>query len=491
MHSNSPAHERSAGVLLALSSLPGRHGIGDMGKAAYEFVDLLCECGAKYWQILPVNPLGCGNSPYQPYSSFAGDPIFIDLDDAPIQRLLASHVEPFHADSVSVDYDQVRAFKGNVLREAFERFHPGTAFQTFLENPLMRDYAVFMTFRELHGGKSWTQWPEAFRTWPENRDMDLTPYEKAIEFELFMQYLFFDQWRRLKEYANKKGILIIGDIPFYVGQDSQDVWTGKENFLLDEEGEPAFIAGVPPDYFSVTGQRWGNPIYNWDTMQKDGFSLWFSRMQSCETMFDVVRIDHFRAFDTYWKIPASCPTAEDGAWIEAPGYVFFDALREQYPTMQIIAEDLGYLRKEVLTLRDHYHFRGMKVMEFALKAWKMPDMEQDRTHMIVYTGTHDNQTAKGFFRAQSFINHLGLWVSMFKAGYKTGAMGKKLARMTLNHKADRAILPVQDILGMGDEARMNTPGTIGSPNWEWKLKDFEALRLALPAFSKLLRDSGR
>ena len=486
-----PPECRYAGVMLALSSLPGRHGIGDMGKAAYAFVDLLAESGVHYWQLLPINPPGCGNSPYQPYSSFAGDPALIDLDDPTLSALLDTSASPFNENAICVDYDGVRVYKDYVLRKAFQSFIPHADFTAFAEQPLLKDYAVFMAFRRKHQEKNWMDWEKPFREWPKHRNLDLSPYEADIHYELFLQYLFFSQWKRLKAYANQKGIEMLGDIPFYVGQDSQDVWAGQANFLLDDKGQPSFIAGVPPDYFSPTGQRWGNPIYDWNYMQRDGFTFWLNRMESCKHLFDMVRIDHFRAFDTYWKIPVSCPTAEEGEWIEAPGYAFFNQLRESLPELNIIVEDLGYLRDEVLMLRDHFHFRGMKILEFSVEPWARIDFSKDKEQLVVYTGTHDNQTAQGWYSSMPWWKRLGIKNALRRKGYTRGTIAHKMVCLALDHPADMVVIPVQDILGLGDEARMNTPGTIGSPNWEWKLADLGALQAAMPAFAKSVKESYR
>ena len=354
---------RQVGMLMPVASLPGRHGIGDFGKESYNFVDLLKEAKAAIWQMLPLNPLGYGNSPYQPYSSCAGDEIYISLDKLCEEGLL-KRVPDFHANASHIDYQAVRAFKGKYLRKAFEKFKPDAGYRKFIKMEWVYNYAVFLTLKKQNNLVAWNEWPIKQQNWIKDHEYDLTPLKEDIEYEMFVQYEFYKQWMELKKYANKKGIKVMGDIPIYVGIDSLDVWSGQENFLLGADGKPTFIAGVPPDYFSATGQRWGNPIYDWDYMEKDGFRFWLNRLDYSSKLFDIIRIDHFRAFDSYWKIPAECETAVDGEWNYAPGYKLFDTIFKEMPDINIIVEDLGDLRPEVLELRDHYGFKGMRIVQF-------------------------------------------------------------------------------------------------------------------------------
>lgn len=465
---------RTSGILLAVSSLPSSHGIGDFGQEAYTFIDVLKRSRMTWWQVLPLNPLGYGNSPYQPYSSKAMDELYISLQMLKDQGLIQSPLVSFNATQSRVDYDAVKNHKLPYLKEAFFHFKPDQTYLTFiLDNPWVEMYGVFMTFKELHGLNMWSLWDEPFKNYIHDKTMDLTPYEASINYHKFLQYIVYSQYMSLKQYANQQGVMMVGDIPIYVGIDSIDVWTHQSQFLLTSEGEPTFIAGVPPDYFAVTGQRWGNPLYRWDEMEKDGFKFWIDRLGYNQQLFDIIRIDHFRAFDTYWKIPSSCETAIEGAWIEAPGYALFDAIYKALPTIQIIAEDLGDLRPEVLELRDHYKLPGMKIMQFSLPVYddsQPNDASKEKTHSIAYTGTHDNQTTLGWYLELTEEQQQRFDKALF--AYH-GTVSDKLVQYTLNSHYDVAVIPMQDILSLDDEARMNVPGTIQSPNWEWKMVDFQ------------------
>lgn len=477
---------RGAGIMLPLASLPGPHGIGDMGDDAYAFVDLLAKHRVRYWQILPINPLGFGNSPYQPYSSFAGDPLFISLEALHAQGMPAEKPTPFAPQATHIDYEAVRLHKDAALRAAYAAFVAPPGYHAFISQPWVHDYAVFSAFKRVNGQRCWLEWPDAQKNWPLRRTLDLAPYAEDIGYAMFAQYVFFTQWEALKRYANERGIAIIGDIPIYVGIDSLDVWTDRDSFVLDAHGQPTHVAGVPPDYFSATGQRWGNPLYDWPHLQETGFAFWINRLRYSRQLFDVIRIDHFRGFDTYWEIPATCPTAVDGVWREAPGYALFDAIFAAMPDVQIIAEDLGMLREEVYTLRDHYYLRGMKILQFVFdpKAAKSP--RRDKTHMVVYTGTHDNATTAGWFAQQPSRWRLRARWYLLRHGYRGPGIAQRFVSLALDDAADMAILPAQDILGLSDEARINTPGTVGSPNWEWKLADLRAMQAAMRWFGKMI-----
>jgi len=487
---------RTSGMLLAVSSLPSAYGIGDFGDEAYSFIDLLSQSGMTLWQVLPLNPLGYGHSPYQPYSSKAMDELYLSFSGLVQAGLLPKLPPPFQPDATQVDYDAVRVYKDRYFREAFNRFKPSFAYQQFLENqPWVRTYAIFMTFKSLHQLQMWSTWQKEFKTWVHHRALDLGPYENDIRYHQFLQFMLYTQFMALRDYAHRHGIQLVGDIPIYVGIDSVDVWTNQSQFLLTPEGEPTYIAGVPPDYFSKTGQRWGNPLYNWDVMQADGFSFWIDRLGYNATLFDIIRIDHFRAFDTYWKIPASCPTAEEGAWIEAPGYAFFDTILKQLPKVHIIAEDLGDLRPQVLELRDHYHLPGMKIMQFefpiypnaagALPPAKDPVLPK---HAIAYTGTHDNQTTMGWYGA--LLGKSQQQLELFLKPYQ-GTIAERMNQVMLDAAPDIAIIPMQDLLSLDDVARMNVPGTIGSPNWEWKLVNFKAYEAIIPTLKTWLKRAKR
>jgi 4-alpha-glucanotransferase len=482
---------RQAGVLLAVSSLPGRHGIGDFGPEAYRFVRALAKTGSKLWQVLPLNPLGYGNSPYQPYSSKAMDEIYISLDLL-IKDGLIKKAPRFRTRSKRVAYDDVRVYKGRYLKAAYRRFVPGSAYRRFVkDNPWLHDYAVFITLKKHNQLQLWTEWPKSDRDWIKHR-ADLPGYEEDIRYEMFLQYVLLRQWLKLKKYANAHGIQLVGDIPIYVGIDSEDVWSHQDQFLLDQDGHPTHIAGVPPDYFSVTGQRWGNPLYDWDKMQKDGFAFWLDRLSYNAKLFDLIRIDHFRAFDTYWKIPASCLTAVEGAWIEAPGYAFFDALFAHYPDLKILAEDLGDLRPQVLELRDHYRFPGMKIVQFSFdfKAYSLFE-DYRQTNMAVYTGTHDNQTTRGWYLSLSKDERERVRDFLRLRGFGHRRIADGFMSLTFASAPDYAIIPMQDVLGYGDWARMNTPGTIGEPNWQWKMTSLDGFVARHAYLKDLLRRFNR
>ncbi len=486
-----------AGVLMPVSSLPGGEGIGTFGTAAYEFVDMLAEAGVKVWQLLPLNPLSFGNSPYQPFSSYAGDELYIDLGLLERDGLLPGERPPCEGgNAAKTDFQRAREYKEPWLRKAFEAFRArpkSTDYQRFRRRSWVYPYAVFIALKRQNGLRCWVEWPKEQQDWILDGKYNLEPLKEEIEFQIFLQYTFLRQWMALKSYANRKGLLIMGDMPFYVGIDSLDVWANRDSFLLDEDGRPSFVAGVPPDYFSVTGQRWGNPIYNWEKLEADGFRFWIDRIRAAAELYDIVRVDHFRAFDTYWKIPASCPTAVEGAWLEAPGYKLLDAVYEALPELWLVAEDLGELRPQVLTLRDHYKLWGMYITEFSV-------MEKDPTeNQVAYTGTHDNQTALGWFLDQTARNKL--LVRRKLRDYLPGRRGfAEPPRESVSHQMIRyicesasplAVAPLADILSMDDEARLNTPGTVGSPNWEWRVTGLAGFRRELPWLRTLIRRTGR
>jgi len=483
---------RQAGILLAVSSLPSRHGIGDFGPEAYAFVRQLRRTGSSLWQVLPLNPLGYGNSPYQPYSSKAMDELYVSLELLVKQGLL-KRAPRYNMRRRQVDYDAVRAYKEQYLRLAFSRFAPKRAYQQFVRaNPWVYNYAVFVTLKKKNGMRLWLEWPRGHRDWIKDKKADLSAYAADIAYEMFIQFTLYRQWQALKRYANRRGIAIVGDIPIYVGIDSEDVWSHQEQFLLDEDGYPTHIAGVPPDYFSVTGQRWGNPLYDWNVMEKDGFAFWLDRLGYNAQMFDYIRVDHFRAFDTYWKIPASCPTAVEGAWIEAPGYAFFDAMFAAFPSLKILAEDLGDLRPQVLTLRDHYRLPGMKIVQFSFDFAKNPVFKPYvETNMAVYPGTHDNQTTRGWYLGLKDKDRKKVRRYLASGGYRTRRVAAGFVALTMASAPDIAVIPMQDVLGLDDRARMNTPGTIGAPNWIWKMTSLRPFSERRTWLRKLIADSGR
>lgn len=469
---------RSSGVLCPVSALPSRFGVGDFGMNSRRFVDLLAEGGYKIWQILPLNPLGYGHSPYQPFSSFAIEELYIDLDALTAQGLLGK-VPSFQETADKVLYEDIRAFKAPYLQEAFAKDmakNPKTLEDFVASHPWVKAWSVFMMYKRLNEMRSWDTWDQHSQEMIEHLDQ-LSPTEKRLaDFEIWLQKTLYGQWKELKAYANAKGIRLIGDVPFYVGFDSCDVWANQDSFLLDAKSKaPLWIAGVPPDYFSATGQRWGNPIYNWDLLEKRDFSFILNRLALNGELYDIVRLDHFRAFDTYWKIPASCPTAVEGAWIEAPGYKLFDLYFQKVHGLEIIAEDLGDLRPEVLVLRDHYHFPGMNVIEFTFHdAEILHKPGYDRENMVAYLGTHDNDPLKGFY-AKLPNEEKNAWLRALDARkIPSGDINERLIHYALSLSAGYAIFALQDLLGLGSESRLNVPGVIDDVNWTWRIKDFSS-----------------
>jgi len=489
--SNAKKDQRRAGVLMPVSALPSGEGVGTFGKEAYHFVDILAEMGMSIWQILPLNPLGYGNSPYQPFSSFAGDELYVDLELLEEKGYLVRKRKPYVSKVENkVDYDRARKYKEPYLRAAFRSFKKISAdkeeFETFRSMDWVRPYAVFISLKKANDMRCWNEWPKEQQDWILNQKYDLSDLEDEIEYQIFLQYMFYVQWNNLKKYANEKGILIMGDIPFYVGIDSLDVWKARKDFLLDKDGRPRFIAGVPPDYFSATGQRWGNPIYNWKHIEQNGFQFWIDRLSYSSKLYDIIRIDHFRAFDTYWKIPSSCETAVKGRWVEAPGYAVFDTVFEKFPDLWIVAEDLGDLRPQVLTLRDHFDLMGMYIAEFSV----LSDVKAVKNQLI-YTGTHDNQTVKGWYVDLDNATRAKVDAALKPYGELGESVGSKMLQFMLDSEANMAVIPTADIMELDDAARLNSPGTVGSPNWEWRLDDYTELEERTAWMKEKIRKSGR
>ena len=464
---------------MPVASLPFRTGVGEMGAEASRFIRLLKENGIKIWQILPMNPVGYGNSPYQPYSSCAGDELYISLDVLHEEGLLQEKAESFRENTIQIDYDAVRVFKEPYLREAFAAFceqgrQNEEDYKSFASQTWVYEYGVFRALKKEQGCVCWNEWAEEAKNWPEIRASLSEEVEAEVQYQMFLQYEFFIQWMRLKEEANAADIQIMGDVPFYVGMDSVDVWAGKQNFLLDTDGRPIFIAGVPPDYFSATGQRWGNPIYDWAYLKENEYQFWVDRIGYSSKLFDIIRIDHFRAFDTFWKIPASCPTAIEGEWIEAPGYEVIDTLKAKIPGVNLVAEDLGDLRPEVLELKEHYHLKGMKILVFSIETngKYAYDNFHDVGNMIIYTGTHDNDTLLEWYGKLTCAAQRKVRRFLARQGIRQGSIKDRLITYTLKSPAEYAVFPMADVLGQGSEGHLNTPGTVGSPNWEWRMPDF-------------------
>lgn len=457
--------ERKAGVLMHISSLPNERGIGSMGKAAYEFVDFAAEAGLSLWQVLPLCPTSYGDSPYQSPCVFAGNPYFIDLDVLAEKGLLAQAELPVYALG-DVDYEAVYNERFGTLRKAFSRFmlSPPSDYADFKKKNVdwLDDYALFMAIKEAHGMKSWEQWEEGYRT----RTADMSGFSASGEFYKFLQYEFFVQWKALRDYANGKGIKIIGDMPIYVAYDSVDVWASPEQFKLDADLARTVVAGVPPDYFSADGQLWGNPIYDWEHMRKSGYDWWIRRMKNALELYDIVRIDHFRAFADYYEIPADSPNARTGEWKDGPGMELFEAIDRALGDPAIIAEDLGELHDCVRELVRLAGYPGMKVLQFAFDG--NPDNEFFYTNYgencVAYTGTHDNDTTRGWFDSLDEGGKATVLRALDEGGEDIAA---EMTERLFSSAADTVIIPMQDFLDLPSSARMNTPSTLGG-NWTWR-----------------------
>lgn len=488
--------KRQAGILMPISSLPSNQGIGDFGKHCYRIIDAMSKQHVHIWQILPLNPMGYGNSPYQPFSSFAGDEIYISVDTLADYGLLKqSSIRNYNKFCEYVDYEGVRQFKLPYLKKAYKTFKKyyqefEEEYQAFCDSAhWLYNYAVFITLKKQNDMKNWLEWPMEQRNWIKDHVYSLKHLDDDIRYEMFLQFIFFKQWNDVKEYANAHDIEIMGDMPFYVGFDSADVWENQQDFLLDGDARPTVVAGVPPDYFSKTGQLWGNPIYNWRQMKKENYDFWMKRLAWNDQYFDIIRLDHFRAFDTYWVIPAQSTTAINGEWELGPAYDFFDKMFEKLPTIRIVVEDLGELRKQVGKLRDHYQLTGMNVAEFEMevKLLKRPRKE----NVILYSTTHDNDTLEGYYLDLEANKKIALRRFFHNCGYDNRTFHELVIRYCMDSKADITIIPAWDILGLKKEGRMNTPGTIGSPNWEWKVKNLKEFYALLPQIGEWITASNR
>ncbi|MDY5957155.1 4-alpha-glucanotransferase [Frisingicoccus sp.] len=472
--------DRQSGILVHPTSLPGPYGIGDLGKTAYEFIDFLKTSGQTLWQCLPLGPTGFSNSPYQSYSAFAGQPLLI----SPELLIELNLLDPHDLDGMpywspyTIDFPKIVDFKTRLFKIAYEKFQKSSdvslqdMYHEFCEKSefWLTDYVLFMSLKDYHNGQNWTEWePEYKYLSDENRKNVLEKLSSSVDYYRFIQFLFFKQWYELKNYANANGIEIIGDIPIFVSADSADVWANKNLFQLDEDGYPTVVAGVPPDYFSATGQLWGNPLYAWDEHKKEDYTWWIQRIRHQLTMTDIFRIDHFRGFEAYWATPNGEPTALNGHWVKGPGYDFFDHIMEAFDNnLPIIAEDLGIITPEVEELRDAYDLPGMRVLQFAF------DDLNDNTHMpynyvkncVCYTGTHDNNTTRGWYRSASPE-------SQDKARRYLSCNGENIhwdfIRLALSSTARYVIFPLQDVFGMDSDARMNVPG-VSVGNWSWRFE---------------------
>lgn len=466
---------RTSGVLMPISSIPSPYGIGTMGKQARKFVDFLVKGGQKYWQILPICPTSYGDSPYQSFSSFAGNPYFIDLEYLCKDKLLTKkECESFQWGSnlKYVDYGIMYESRYALLRKVYARFTKKEPqdFEKFCENEKqwLDDYALFMALKDANGGQAWSNWDKSLRLREKKAMEEATEkYSEEIRFYKMLQYLFYQQWNALKTYANEAGIEIIGDVPIYVAGDSADVWANPDQFYLDENLEPIEVAGCPPDAFSDDGQLWGNPLFRWDVMKKDGYTWWTRRIKAMSELYDIIRIDHFRGFDSFYAIPAKDDTAKNGQWKQGPGMDLFCELEKKLGKLPIIVEDLGFLTPSVHKLLKDSGFPGMKVIQFAFDSREESDYlpHTYTNHCVVYTGTHDNDTVMGWMKTapKASVKYAKEYLNLTKEeGYNWGMM-----RAAWSSVADMAIVPMQDILGLGSEARINTPSTLGN-NWKWR-----------------------
>jgi len=471
-------NERNSGLLLHITSLPGPEGTGTLGLEAFRFTDFLEMTGQKYWQILPVGLPGNDNSPYQCYSSFGGNPLLIDLRQLANDSLLKNEdpgIKPNFSDK-KVDYKKVKSWKIPLLRKAHQNFKNNydgdlnDEYKNFIKinSWWLNDYSLFMAAKKYFNDTDWTEWDEKLKYREKNT---LLKYDKLLQEEIsyhkFIQFLFFRQWFRLKNYANSKGILIFGDLPLYVLGDSCDVWVNPDIFQLGKDLKPTYTGGVPPDYFSATGQLWGNPLYDWKKLKKRKFDWWLDRLSHNFKLFDLVRIDHFRGLESYWSVPAGEKTAVNGHWEKAKGHLLLKGIKSKFGSLPVVAEDLGIITPEVDSLRNEFGLPGMKVLQFAFNGnEKNTNLPHNYTpECIAYTGTHDNNTTRGWLRSLK-----GKEKKQVRR-YIGKVYGKRLNRcleMVWSSCAKTAIMPVQDLLQLGEKARLNTPGTLHG-NWEWRL----------------------
>lgn len=495
---------RASGVLLHLVSLPSDFGIGDLGPWAYRFADFLAELKQAYWQILPLGPTSpaIGNSPYSSFSAYAGNPILISPEGLVEMGLLSQRdlnglgsVDPRR-----VAYEAVSLHKENLLRLIFGRvadlLEAEREFTIFCEEERfwLDDYALFMALKNHFNGAIWSSWPEEFR----DRNPDaLSIWREAnarhVRFEKFCQYLFFKQWRALKKYCGKRMVNLVGDAPIYVTYDSADVWANHRIFKLDKDKQPTVVAGVPPDYFSRTGQLWGNPVYDWDALREENFGWWIRRIEHNLRLFDYIRLDHFRGFAAYWAVPAEEKTAVNGEWVDVPGEELFSAMCRRLPSLPIIAEDLGYITADVHALKRRFGFPGMRILQFAFgvdlpTSPHVPHMHEE--NCVVYTGTHDNNTVNGWFYLEADAETRRRFLTYAGSDGDEREAHLKCLRLAMGSVANTVITPMQDLLGFGPDGRMNTP-SVAKGNWEWRLLREEMDTRRFASFAAMTRFYGR
>ena len=490
-------------MLMPVSALPGAYGIGCFSKEAYEFVDILKEAGQKLWQILPLGQTGYGDSPYQSFSTFAGNPYFIDLETLIEDELLTKEEcdqADFGENEEEIDYEKIYNARFKVLKLAYKRakkngLMESKAYRTYLEEEKawLADYALYMAVKDSFDGKSWDQWEEDIRL---RKPEAIAAYQEQLSAEIdfyeFLQYLFAGQWAGLKTYANEQGIEIIGDIPIYVAFDSADTWANPKLFQLDEENLPVAVAGCPPDAFSATGQLWGNPLYAWDYHKKTGYDWWMKRVACCFKLYDIIRIDHFRGFDEYYSIPYGDTTARNGHWEKGPGIALFEAAKNRLGELNIIAEDLGYITDSVKKLVADSGFPGMKVLEFAFDSREKSDYlpYTYEKNSVVYTGTHDNETIAGWYAGldKSDLKMCTDYMNIDRIPGKEYHWD--FIRLAMLSVSDLCVIPIQDYLGLDNCARINHPSTLGT-NWRWRLAKGQLSASLLKEIREMTRISGR
>lgn len=471
--------ERASGVLLHPTSLPGKYGIGSLGKCAFNFIDFLVKAKQQYWQILPLGPTGYGDSPYQCFSAHAGNPNLIDLDLLVKSRYIDAEdlAEYPHFDDGPVRYGDVQNARFPLLKKAYKSFtmyadnQEKLAYRNFIKDQAkwINDYSLFMAIKANRGQRPWLEWEPGLKSRePETLKAIQTLLHEEADFHKFMQFIFFRQWMAVKDYAHKHKVRIIGDIPLYIALDSADAWANPEYFEFDAQLNPIRVGGVPPDYFSETGQLWGNPLFNWEKMKSTGYSWWVDRIKTSLYLYDIIRIDHFRGFAAYWAVPYGEATAMNGKWVTAPGKDFFEFLRNEMGTLPIIAEDLGVITPDVEELRDGFGFPGMKILEFAFDSSEANDYIPHNyvKNCIVYTGTHDNDTVIGWFRSAGSSDKKQVLDYLNR---NENEIHWSFIRLAWASVAYTAIVPMQDLLGLDTTSRMNLPGTTTN-NWVWRAK---------------------